>query len=79
MHVFEVPSGKLLHEIRTVPAVRGFALAPSGKHFAVAGRLPSSENQQGLGAIQVYALHSGEVIRSFPRKGPDEARMAFFA
>jgi WD40 repeat protein len=73
VQVFEVPTGKLLHEIRTAVAIRGFALAPSGRQFAVAGPLPSS----GLGAIQVCALPSGKVLRTFPRNGLGGASMVF--
>jgi WD40 repeat protein len=72
--VFEVPSGKLLHDLRATAYIRGFALSPRGKEFAVSVSLP---DEPGQNEIQVKALPSGEVIRKFPHNTQGREQFVF--
>jgi WD40 repeat protein len=78
IQVWDFPSGRPLYEVRTGALyVRGFALAPDGKQFAVAGFYPPVGNVAGASEVQVRALPSGDLVRTLPRKSGDHFELAF--
>jgi RNA polymerase sigma factor (sigma-70 family) len=75
---WEASTGKLLRELSTEPlSIRGFALAPDGKHFAVNGFLPEVGNQPAQGAVRVWEVASGKPVRTFDRAERDDGSLAF--
>jgi WD40 repeat protein len=72
VQLWEVATGRLLHELR--PEFlwgESFALAPGGTQFAAAARLDKGSE------IRVCDLLSGKVVKAFPRKNVDHCQMAF--
>jgi WD40 repeat protein len=79
--VWEVSSGRLLRSLSFEPLyVSGFALAPDGKHFAVAGSYPPEGNMPSPGEIRVCAFPSGKLVNTIPRTRESvECREFFFS
>jgi WD40 repeat protein len=78
IQVWDFPSGRPLYEVRTGALyVRGFAVAPDGKQFAVAGFYPPVGNVAGASEVQVRALPSGDLVKTFSRKSGDHFELAF--
>jgi WD40 repeat protein len=80
VQLWEAPTGKLLREISTKPlSIRGFALSPDGKYFAVGGFMPDVGNLPTQGAVGVWDVSSGKQMRTLERsdRGVDHCSMAF--
>jgi WD40 repeat protein len=77
VQVFDIPSGKLMHDFRYLTFAHGFALSPSGKEFAVSVDVPSPKDEPVQREIQVRAIPSGDVIRTFPHYTEGNEQFAF--
>jgi WD40 repeat protein len=76
--IWDYPGGRLRHDLSTRPLyLRGFALAPDGKHVAVAGFYPPVGNMAGPSEIRVMELPGGNVVRTLARARGDGFQLAF--
>lgn len=78
VRIWDIPSGRVLKDI-DLPGfyITAFALANEGREFVIAGHRPPV-NTAGVGEIRVYALPSGDLIKSLTRQPCDYAKSAFF-
>jgi WD40 repeat protein len=68
VQLWDAGNGRLVRELAEPFFISGFALAPDGKQFAIAG-YAGSKFKQPVSEIRVYDLASGKVVRSFARDG----------
>jgi WD40 repeat protein len=80
VQIWDINTGHATHHLKVAPegsyaSRSGFALSPDGKRLATGVSHRSIGNQPAAREIRVFAVPSGELIRTFPRddKGGDWA------
>jgi WD40 repeat protein len=80
VRVWDAITGKVLRELDTKPlSIRSSEVSPDGRFFAASGFLPFKDAEAIQGAVAIWDIASGKMVRQWPRtdRETDHCSLAF--